>query len=145
MQMGILVEETLLAARILSTTDGVDPARIGVTGMSLGGNATWYSMACAPWIAAGVPVCGGVGSLPANQFRLFLHSAAYALLHALRSQGLKGTAWTKAQFNTIQNRFLKIGARVIESARRIRFHFPTSYPLKNVLVSIVTRLETNTQ
>ncbi len=81
----------------------------------------------------------------ANQFRLFLHSAAYALLHALRSQGLKGTAWTKPQVNTIQNRFLKIGARVIESARRIRFHFPTSYPLKNVLVSIITRLETNTQ
>ncbi len=81
----------------------------------------------------------------ANQFRLFLHSAAYTLLHALRSQGLKGTAWTKPQVNTIQNRFLKIGARVIESARRIRFHFPTSYPLKNVLVSIITRLETNTQ
>ncbi len=81
----------------------------------------------------------------ANQFRLFLHSAAYVLLHALRSEGLKGTMWTQAQFNTIQNRFLKIGARVTESARRIQFHFPTSYPLKNVLVSIVTRLQTNTQ
>ena len=80
----------------------------------------------------------------ANQFRLFLHSAAYVLLHALRSQGLNGTAWTKAQFNTIQNRFLKIGARVIESARRIRFHFPTSYPLKNVLMAIVSRIETTT-
>ena len=62
-QMGILVEETLRAARILGATDGVEPGRIGVTGMSLGGNATWYSMACAPWIAAGVAVCGGVGSL----------------------------------------------------------------------------------
>lgn len=62
-QMGVLVEETLRAARILCAVEGVDANRIGLTGMSLGGNATWYSMACAPWIAAGVPVCGGVGSL----------------------------------------------------------------------------------
>jgi len=62
-QMGVLVEETLLATRILQATDGIDSERIGLTGMSLGGNATWYGMACAPWIAGGVPVCGGVGSL----------------------------------------------------------------------------------
>lgn len=62
-QMGVLVEETLRAARVLCAIDGVDPERIGLTGMSLGGNATWYAAACAPWIAAAVPVCGGVGSL----------------------------------------------------------------------------------
>ena len=47
-QMGVLVEETPRAARVLCATDGVDPARIGLTGMSLGGNASWYAMACAP-------------------------------------------------------------------------------------------------
>lgn len=62
-QMGILVEETLRASRILSEWEGVDSDRVGLAGMSLGGNAAWYAMACAPWIAAGVPVCGGVGSL----------------------------------------------------------------------------------
>ena len=62
-QMGVLVEEALRAARILGSIQGVDSGRIGLTGMSLGGNATWYAMACAPWIAAGVPICGGVGSL----------------------------------------------------------------------------------
>ena len=78
----------------------------------------------------------------ANQFRLFLHSAAYVLLHTLRQQGLRGTTWAKAQFNTLQNRFLKIGARVIERATRIQFHFPTSYPLKHTLRTIVERFET---
>jgi dienelactone hydrolase len=62
-QMGIVVEESLSAARVLTSLDGVDPERIGLTGMSLGGNATWYSMACAPWIAAGVPICGSPSSL----------------------------------------------------------------------------------
>ena len=62
-QMGVLVEETLKGARLLAATPGIDPNRIGLTGMSLGGNATWYAMACAPWIWAGVPVCGGVGSM----------------------------------------------------------------------------------
>ena len=77
----------------------------------------------------------------ANQFRLFLHSAAYVLLHALRQQGLRGTQWANAQFNTIQNRFLKIGARVMERATRIQFQFPTSYPLKCTLQTVVERFQ----
>lgn len=72
----------------------------------------------------------------ANQFRLLLHSAAYVLLHTLTREGLKGTAWVTAQFDTVQKRLLKIGARVKEIATRIRFHFPTSYPLKNDLMRL---------
>ncbi len=62
-KMGILVEEALKASRVLQSLPGVDTNRIGMTGMSLGGNATWYSMSCAPWLTAAVPVCGGVGSI----------------------------------------------------------------------------------
>ena len=85
-QMGLLVEETLKAARILASTPGVDSDRIGLTGMSLGGNATWYSMACAPWIAAAVPVCGGVGSLAASiqQGDTDRHSGYFYIPHMLR-------------------------------------------------------------
>ena len=36
----------------------------------------------------------------ANQFRLFLHSAAYVLLHTLAHIGLQGTTWINAQVNT---------------------------------------------
>ena len=61
----------------------------------------------------------------ANQFRLFLHSAAYVLLHALKESGMKGTTWVKANFDTIQLRILKIGARVREHTTMIRFHIPT--------------------
>jgi DDE family transposase len=77
----------------------------------------------------------------ANQFRLFLHSAAYVLMHTLREQGLRGTRWATAQFNTIQNRILKIGARVIERATKIQFHFPTSYPLKHTMRTVHGRFE----
>lgn len=69
----------------------------------------------------------------ANQFRLLLHSAAYVLLHTLTTHGLKGTVWATAQFDTVQKRLLKIGARVREMVTRIKFHFPTSYPLKDIL------------
>ena len=65
-QMGLIAEETLRAARILASQEGVDSDRIGLTGMSLGGLATWYPMACDPWIKAGAPICGGLGSMARN-------------------------------------------------------------------------------
>jgi len=68
----------------------------------------------------------------ANQFRLFLHSAAYILLHTLAHTGLSNTQWENAQMNTLQNRILKVGARVMEWKTKIRFHFPTSFPLKHI-------------
>jgi Transposase DDE domain group 1 len=66
----------------------------------------------------------------ANQFRLFLYSAAYVLMHHLKTKGLQGTAWSRAQFDQIQLRVLKVGARVEELKTKIRFHFPSSFPLK---------------
>lgn len=69
----------------------------------------------------------------ANQFRLFLHSAAYVLLHELRGQLLKGSELARAQFDTIRLRLLKIGARVQIGKTFIRFHLPASYPLKHLL------------
>lgn len=75
-----------------------------------------------------------------NQFRLFLHSAAYVLLQALAEKGLKKTAWAKAQFNTLQNRILKVGAKVVEWKTKVRFHFPTSFPLKRVFDHILHNL-----
>jgi len=68
----------------------------------------------------------------ANQFRLFLHSAAYILMHSLRENLLKGTHLARAQFDTIRLRLLKIGARVEVGKSFIRFHLPASYPLKPI-------------
>jgi hypothetical protein len=69
----------------------------------------------------------------ANQFRLFIHSAAYVLLHALREHLLQHSELARAQFDTIRLRLLKIGARIQIGRTFIRFHFPESYPLKPVL------------
>ena len=65
-QMGIVVEETLRASRVLGAIQGVDPDRIGLTGMSMGGTGSWWGMACGPWIRAAAPNMGGVGSLAWN-------------------------------------------------------------------------------
>ena len=85
-QMGILVEETLSAARILAANEGIDSGRIGITGMSLGGNAAWYAMAAAPWIGAGAPICGGVGRMATviHEGDIQRHSAYFFIPHMLR-------------------------------------------------------------
>jgi dienelactone hydrolase len=84
--MGVVVEEVLSAARILGSLDGVDEDRIGITGMSLGGNATWFSMACDPRTAAGVPICGSPSSLDVVSKRgdPERHSAYFYIPHMLR-------------------------------------------------------------
>ncbi len=40
-------------------------------------------------------------SAVANQFRLYIHSAAYVLMHNLRKTALRGTELEKAQFDAI--------------------------------------------
>ena len=64
----------------------------------------------------------------ANQFRLILHTAAYWLLHTLRAAAPKRSAAAKAEFQTLRLCLLKIAARVIEGAARIRVCLPTACP-----------------
>jgi hypothetical protein len=70
----------------------------------------------------------------ANQFRLFLHSAAYVLIHALKTEVLKGTPFADATFETIRKRILKIRAQVRELKTRIKIELPSSFPLKDMLL-----------
>jgi hypothetical protein len=70
----------------------------------------------------------------ANQFRLFLHSAAYVIMHALRENILKGTEFAHAQFDTIRLHLLKIGGIVRELKTKVSLHLPSSFPLKSTLV-----------
>ena len=71
----------------------------------------------------------------ANQFRLFLHSAAYAAMHRLRD-ALAGTELGRARFSTLQIRLLKVGARVERTARRIRLHLPVAFPLRDAFATL---------
>ena len=63
-----------------------------------------------------------------NQFRLFLHSAAYVVMHGMRETLLKGTELSKATFETIRLRLLKIAARVQVGKTFVRFHMPSTCP-----------------
>jgi hypothetical protein len=76
----------------------------------------------------------------ANQFRLFLHSAAYVLMHTFKTQGLRGTAWSRSQFDQIQLRLLKVGARIEEWKTKVTFYFPSAFPLKAVYARVVANL-----
>jgi hypothetical protein len=72
-------------------------------------------------------------SFSANQFRLFLHSAAYVLLYTLRTQLLKGTELANTTIDTLRLKLLKLGARVVELKTKIKVHLPDSYPFKRLL------------
>ena len=69
----------------------------------------------------------------ANQFRVFLHSAAYVLLDTWRREVLKGTPWARATMETLQLRLLKLGARVHEFTDRIKISLPSSCPVAPVI------------
>jgi hypothetical protein len=64
----------------------------------------------------------------ANQFRLFLHSAAYVLLHTLQTETLKGTQYATATFKTIREKIIKVAAYVKEMKTKIRIELPESCP-----------------
>jgi hypothetical protein len=67
-------------------------------------------------------------SATANQVRLVLHTAAFWLLHGVRATIPQANPLASAEFATIRERLIKIGARVIEHIARIRIQLPTCCP-----------------
>lgn len=67
-------------------------------------------------------------SANANQMRLILHTAAYWLLWRIQQEIPKATALAAAEFATLRLRLLKVAARVIETASRIRVAFASACP-----------------
>jgi Transposase DDE domain group 1 len=67
-------------------------------------------------------------SATANQVRLAFHTAAYWLILAVRDAIPQTDPLANAEFATIRERLIKIGARIIEHAARIRIQLPTSCP-----------------
>ena len=72
----------------------------------------------------------------ANQFRLFLHSGAYWLLHQLRQAAPRRSLWRKATFETLRRAFLKIAVRIEELKSRITIALPSAYPYRKALISM---------
>lgn len=71
-------------------------------------------------------------SFKANQFRLFLHSMAYVLLHALQKETLRNTEFANASFKTIQNKIIKTAAWVRELKTKIKVELPRGCPTKSI-------------
>ena len=66
-------------------------------------------------------------SFVANQVRVVMTAAAYLLFQELRWQ-LRKTKLHRAQVGRLRVTLLKVGARVVESVRRVVFHLPARYP-----------------
>jgi hypothetical protein len=75
----------------------------------------------------------------ANQFRVLLTAAAYALMQELRACAA-GTGCERAQSWTLRERLLKLGVWVSASVRRIVLHLPQSAPWRSDWCRIARRL-----
>ncbi len=71
-------------------------------------------------------------SFKANQFRLFLHSMAYVLLHTMQKELFKGTEFANVTFKTIQNKIIKTAAWVKEMKTKIKIELPQFCPTKEI-------------
>ena len=63
----------------------------------------------------------------ANQFRVLMTAAAYMLFQEMRWQ-LRGTDLGRAQVAGLRDMLVKVGARVVESVRRVVIHLPVHLP-----------------
>lgn len=77
----------------------------------------------------------------ANQMRLFLHSAAYVLIHTLQKELLRGTEYCNATMETIKLRIVKIATRVLEQKTKIKVHFPIEFPSKRIFSTCLEAFE----
>ena len=71
-------------------------------------------------------------SFLANQFRLFLHSAAYVLIHNLQKEVLKNTDFFNATMKTIQLKIIKVAAFVKEFKTKVKIELPSQFPTKAI-------------
>jgi len=129
--------ERRVAARIEATTKGLD-IRFVVTNIA-GGSAEWLydTLYCArgqaenliklhkSQLASDRTSCR---SPLANQVRLVLHTGAYWLMLGLRDAVPKPQPLARAEFTTLRMRLIKIGARIVETASRVRVAFAAAHP-----------------
>ena len=66
----------------------------------------------------------------ANTFRVLLTAAAYVLMQEMRLH-LAPTRHARAQVSTLREHFLKLGAQVVASVRRIVLHLPQAFPYRD--------------
>lgn len=80
-------------------------------------------------------------SANANQVRLIVHTAAYRLLWRIQQAMPRTAALASAEFTTLRLRLLKVAARVLESASRIRIAFASASPDADLFHALILRLK----
>lgn len=80
-------------------------------------------------------------TMRANQLRLYLSSAAFMLMHALRRLGLKDTDLARAQCQTIRLKLLKIGAQIRVTVRNIWISLAAGYPYHQIFAEVIRNLQ----
>jgi hypothetical protein len=145
---GTWEKERRVIARIEHTDKGENP-RFVVTSLAGDGQALYERIYCARGevenrikeqqlgLFADRTSCH---DFMANQFRLLLSSLAYVLIETLRRTFLAGTELARAQAGTIRLKLLKIGALVRRSVRRIVIHLSESFPLRDLVGSLVASM-----
>ena len=76
----------------------------------------------------------------ANQVRLVLHTAAFWLILAVRNAIPKSRDLAKAEFATLRLKLIKIAARVVEMASRVRLAFAAACPNADLFASLPAAL-----
>ena len=140
-------KERRFAARIEATPKGMD-VRYIVTSLKAGAKHLYETLYCArgnaenfiklhkSQLASDRTSCR---EPKANQFRLILHTAAYWLMLAMRSAVPRRSHLSYAEFATMRLRLIKIAARVVEGAARIRVFLPTACPDRDVFRALAGR------
>ena len=80
-------------------------------------------------------------TMNSNQLRLWLSSMAYILMQAFRQNCLSRTSFAKATVGTIRLSFLKLGARITISCRRILIAIATACPYQDILGIAYSRIQ----
>jgi hypothetical protein len=62
--------------------------------------------------------------------------AAFWLMHGVRAAIPQTSSLAKAEFATIRERLIKIGARVVEHTARIRIQLPSSCPERSLFRTV---------
>jgi hypothetical protein len=134
-------------ARIEATPKGLD-VRYVVTSLKAGARHLYETLYCArgnaenfiklhkSQLASDRTSCRDP---KANQFRLILHTAAYWLMLAMRDAVPARSQLSHAEFATMRLRLIKIAARVVEGAARIRVYLPTACPDRDVFRALAGR------
>ena len=142
--------ERRVAARIEATSQGLD-IRYVVMNIT-GGSAQWLydALYCArgqaenliklhkTQLASDRTSCR---SPLANQVRLILHTSAYWLMLKVRDAIPRPQPLATAEFTTLRMRLIKIAARIVETASRIRVAFAAAHPEAALFASLARCLQ----